>query len=127
MIHPGGKLMAMDLLMVEQVILLVLILATVMGIVQSANVIFEADTYFKKEKLPEAEVQITKKQKIMPKLWAPMFEGIIGELFLALFLIPGILDIDAWLMVSIMVIFFLVIIIGLTRFFYYSGRRALHE
>jgi hypothetical protein len=115
--------MEMTEVMIAQVILLSLILAILMGIVQSATVIFEADAYFKQQKLTEEEVQDFKKRTIMPKLWAPMYEAIIGEILLGLFLIPGIVDNDAWLILLIVIIFFLIVIVALTRFFYYSGRR----
>jgi hypothetical protein len=117
-------MIAMELtdILIAQVILIVLIVAIVTGLVQSANVIFEAHGSFKNDNVPKDQVQSIKKNKIMPKLWAPMFEGIVAEMLLVAFVVVGPLGDYGRITIGIMAAVFAIMIVLLARFFSLSGR-----
>jgi len=109
-------------ILVAQVFLLVLMIAIISGLVQSATVIFEANASFKKNKVPKDRVQSIKKEDIMPKLWAPMFEGIIAEMVLVAFVIVGPMEDIGRIAIGIIAAIFAVLTLMLARFFSRSGR-----
>ncbi len=114
--------MELTRIMIAQVLLMALVVAIMMGVVRSATVIFEADATFRRENTPKEIVQSIKKRDIMPKLWAPMYEGIIGEILLCVFAILVPMDAVGRSLLLIVAGILAIIIVMLGRFFSRSGR-----
>lgn len=119
--------MELSSMMIAQVLLLALLGAVIMGIVQSATVIFEADATFRRDNISKDLVQAIKKRDIMPKLWAPMYEGIIGEILLGAFVLLVPMDDASRILLLVLTVIFALAIVLLGRFFSRSGRGGKME
>jgi hypothetical protein len=105
------------------VVMVASVLAVVFGLEKSASVIFEADAlYPSSAKMNVEAVQHIKRQKVMPKLWAPMLESFIGEAILFLVLFSGSVAGDGWNILVWIIGFNLLVIIFLGQYFYKAGR-----
>jgi hypothetical protein len=105
-----------------EIVLIATTVATASALSKSASVIFEADELFPAGAGMRREaVQEMKRRKVMPKLWAPIWQMLLGEVILMLALLSGVAEGTGAGLLILTIIFFLGIAILLARHFYLAG------
>jgi hypothetical protein len=108
--------------MIVQTVLIVTLMTTVLGLIMSAKVIFEASADFKRNGIPKDKVQDIKKRDVMPRLWAPMYAGIFAEVLLVVMTLAIPMDATSRVILGAAAVLFAVVIVMLARYFSRAGR-----
>lgn len=113
--------------MMTWVVLIATTVATASALSKAASVIFEADSMLRQgHPMATGTALDMKRNKVMPKLWAPIWQLLIGEAILMLTYSSGVLDESGQGVLLPIIVFFMVIALILGVFFYLAGRDRPH-
>ncbi|MGD1060696.1 MAG: hypothetical protein ABR879_04490 [Methanomassiliicoccales archaeon] len=108
--------------MIGQAILILLVVAVLMGIVLASTAVFEAVALARKGTW-RGKRQDEIRWDIMPKVWGPMYEAIIGEVAFVLFAGLWPMDMNGRLLLLVVALIYAVIIVALGKFLASSVRK----